>query len=98
MRYIWLIPLLPAAGAAINGLVGIRAFSRKASGILACTTMVAALGLSIVAFWQLLGLPAEARAYDVVIAQWIPAIPLQTLRGIGASRCPGGSGSIRSPG
>jgi len=24
MRYIWLIPLLPGVGAAINGLVGIR--------------------------------------------------------------------------
>ena len=43
MKYIWLIPLLPGIGAAINGLLGIRYFSRKVSGILACTTMVAAL-------------------------------------------------------
>ena len=32
MRYIWLIPLLPGIGAAINGLVGIRSFSRKTAG------------------------------------------------------------------
>jgi len=78
MHYIWLIPLLPAAGAAINGLIGIRLFSRRAAGILACTMMVAALGVSLVAFWQLLSLPADARAFDVVVAQWMPAIPLQT--------------------
>ncbi len=65
MRYIWLIPLLPGIGAAINGLVGIRSFSRKTAGAVACTMMTAALGLSLFAFWQLLGLPADARAYDV---------------------------------
>ena len=43
MRYIWLIPLLPGIGAAINGLVGIRSFSRRTSGLVACTMMTAAL-------------------------------------------------------
>ena len=76
MNYIWLIPLLPGIGAAINGLVGIRSFSKKAAGIVACSTMVLALGLSIVAFWQLLGLEPSARAHDVILADWIPAIPL----------------------
>jgi NADH-quinone oxidoreductase subunit L len=80
MQYIWLIPVLPGVGAAINGLVGIRAFSRRTSGVLACSTMVLALVLSVAAFVQLLGLPADARAYDVAVAQWIPAIPV-LLRG-----------------
>ena len=52
--------------------------------------MTMALGLAIIAFWQLLGLPADARAYDVAVAQWIPAIPLQTLKGIGAFQIPWG--------
>ena len=68
MRYLWLLPLLPALGAAINGLIGIRAFSRRTAGLLACTMMTAALGLSLFAFWQLLGLPAEARAFDLNVA------------------------------
>src|ERR1700722_6158272 len=85
MKYIWLIPLLPAAGAAINGLVGIRSFSRKVAGILACVTMTAALGIAMVAFWQLLALPAADRAFDVTLARWISSIPLQTRSGaIGA--------------
>ena len=78
MRYIWLIPLLPGIGAAINGLVGIRSFSRKTAG----AGRVRDDGrrrsaLSLVAFWQLLGLPADARAFDVTVAEWIPPIPLR---------------------
>jgi len=83
MRYIWLIPLLPGIGAAINGLVGIRSFSRKTAGAVAVGMMTAALALSLVAFWQLLGLEGEARAYDVNVADWIPQIPLATNNGIG---------------
>ena len=91
MRYIWLIPLLPGLGAAINGLVGIRVFSRKLAGLVACGMMVLALGLSLVAFWQLLGLPSAERAFDVTVAQWIPTIPLQMSNGaLGAFQVPWG--------
>ena len=88
MDLIWLIPLLPAAGALLNGVVGIRFFSRTVSGLLACATMAGALGLSVWAFVGLLGLPADARAHDVVIAQWIPAISLETAHGIGTFQVP----------
>jgi NADH-quinone oxidoreductase subunit L len=83
MDLIWLIPLLPGAGAALNGLAGIRFFSKRASGLVACTTMGLALLLSLRAFWQLLGLPADARSVDVVLGAWIPRIPLETAAGIG---------------
>src|ERR1700681_572572 len=76
MRYIWLIPLLPGLGAAVNGLVGIRAFSRRTAGFVACALMTGALALSLIAFWQLLGQPEGQRFFDVTIAQWIPSIPL----------------------
>jgi NADH-quinone oxidoreductase subunit L len=85
MDYIWLIPILPGLGAAINGLIGIRSFSRQVSGIVACTAMGGALLLSIVAFWQLLGLPLDHRYHDVVLADWIPPIPLQMTDGSIAS-------------
>src|SRR6266540_1275922 len=90
MRFIWVIPLLPGLGAAINGLVGVRAFSRRMAGLVACTMMGRALVLALVAFWQLLALPADARAFDVVVAQWIPSIPLQTQTGIGRFQVPWG--------
>jgi NADH-quinone oxidoreductase subunit L len=91
MRYIWLIPVLPAIGAAINGLVGIRYFSRRTAGLVACATMALALGVSLLAFYQLLALAPEARAFDVVVAQWIPSIPLATSSGaIGSFQVPWG--------
>jgi NADH-quinone oxidoreductase subunit L len=88
MKYIWLIPLLPALGAAINGLVGVRSFNKRTSGLLACGTMAGALGLSLYAFWQMLGLPAEAREHVVRLAYWIPPIPLATAHGIGVFEVP----------
>jgi NADH-quinone oxidoreductase subunit L len=90
MKYIWLIPLLPLLGAAINGLVGIRFFSRRMAGYVACTAMAGALGLSLIAFWQLLALAPEERAYDVVLGPWIPNIPLATRTGIGLFNVPWG--------
>ncbi|MGE5246422.1 MAG: NADH-quinone oxidoreductase subunit L [Betaproteobacteria bacterium] len=81
MDYIWLLPLLPGIGAAVNGLFGIRYFSRKTSGWIACGLMLAATGLAIAAFWQLLALPPDAREHTVTVAQWIPAIPLLTAGG-----------------
>ena len=84
MNLIWLIPLLPGLGAAVNGLVGIRALSKNAAALVACSTMGLALLVSGVAFWQLLALPPEARDHVVTVATWIPAIPLATETGIGA--------------
>ena len=83
MDLIWLIPILPGIGAAINGLLGIRFFSKGVAALVACTTMALAALLAIGAFVQLLGLPGEARVHDVTIASWIPAIPLETVDGIG---------------
>src|SRR5262245_38710039 len=81
MEYIWLIPLLPGIGAALNGIVGIRYFSRQVAGLLACAMMVLALGLSLVAFWQLLQLAPAERAFDVTVADWLSGIPLQLSDG-----------------
>ncbi len=84
MDLIWLIPILPGIGAAINGLLGIRYFSKTVAALVACATMAGAALLSILAFVQLVALPADHRFHDVVVASWIPAIPLETVTGIGS--------------
>jgi NADH-quinone oxidoreductase subunit L len=88
MDLIWLIPILPGLGAAINGLIGIRSFSRQTAGLVACGTMAGALGLSLIAFGQLLQLPPEARDHVVSLGYWIPPIPLATAHGIGSFEVP----------
>jgi len=88
MAYLWLIPILPGIGAAVNGLVGIRFFSKRTSGLIACGAMALALVLAVAAFWQLLGLDPEAREYTSTIATWIPAMPLQGVHGVTALEIP----------
>jgi NADH-quinone oxidoreductase subunit L len=91
MDLIWLIPVLPGLGAALNGLVGIRYFGKQAAAFVACATMAGALGLSLYAFWQLLGVEAAHRSHDVVVATWIPGLPLQLADGsIGTFEVPWG--------
>jgi NADH-quinone oxidoreductase subunit L len=91
MQYIWLIPLLPGIGAALNGIVGIRYFSRQVAGLIACVTMTASLVLAMVAFWQLVQLAPAERAFDITVAQWLSAMPLQLHDGtIGSFSVPWG--------
>jgi len=86
MDLIWLIPLLPGIGAAINGLFGIRFFSKRMAGVLAASMMAGAFVLSANAFLQLLG--TAERYHKVTVAHWIPPIPLETFNGIGSFEVP----------
>ncbi|WP_242345910.1 NADH-quinone oxidoreductase subunit L [Anaeromyxobacter terrae] len=64
VSYLWLIPLFPLVGAAINALVGWklqRMFGKKIVHRIAVTAMLAAFAVALRAFWQLLHLPADER-------------------------------------
>ena len=86
MDLIWLIPVLPGIGAALNGIFGVRYFSKQTAAAIACGTMGGALLLSLYAFVQLLGL--EHREHLVTLFDWIPPIALETASGIGAFEVP----------
>ena len=88
---IWLIPVLPGIGAAVNGLVGVRYFSKSTTAAVACATMGGALLLSVGAFLGLLGLEHRehvANIFGLTEAHWIPPIALETVDGIGAFEVP----------
>jgi len=70
LNLIWLIPLLPLIGVAINGLFG-RRLSRQTVGLLGTAVILAALLLSLGAVWQLAQLPADARHATVELGQWM---------------------------
>ena len=60
-RYIWLVPLLPLAGAAINGLLGRKfRFSEKLVGGIAVGSVALAFLLSLMAVWSY-GFSGDAR-------------------------------------
>jgi NADH-quinone oxidoreductase subunit L len=71
LKLIWLIPLLPIAGVAINGLFG-RRLSKKAVGFVACATVFAALVVSAGAVWELSRLPEGQRFFETtVLGTWM---------------------------
>ena len=91
MDLIWLIPVLPGIGAAVNGLFGIRYFSRSVAAAVACLSMGGALVLALIAFWQLVGLHPSVRMHEVILAPWFPSLPLQLTDGsIGTFEVPWG--------
>jgi NADH-quinone oxidoreductase subunit L len=83
MTPLWLMAAFPAAGAAVIGLFGVRWFSRKASAVVACSAIAASLVASLFAFAKLVSAPAGQRMFELVLADWIPELPLATARDIG---------------
>src|SRR3989449_1841789 len=67
---IWLIPLFPAAGFVINGLLGKR-MSKTAVGVIGCGVVLISFVFSAGAVYQLLQLDAEHRSHTVTLYRWI---------------------------
>jgi NADH-quinone oxidoreductase subunit L len=68
--YLWLIPLLPLVGAALNGLAGKRLPKSFVSAI-ACGTACASFIFAIISFFQLLSLAPEQRHIVRAYFTWI---------------------------
>ena len=65
-----LIPLAPLLGFLVNACFG-RRLSKSTSGGLASAAMLASFGVSVLAVWQLAGLPVEERAIEQTLYTWI---------------------------
>jgi len=70
MDYLWLIPLLPLGGAAVNGLFG-RRLPKSIISLIACGSAGAAFFLAILAFADLLRLPGADRHVVQTFFTWI---------------------------
>ncbi len=67
---LWLIPVLPAAGAAINGLFG-RRFSNKTVTAVALASTAASFAWALWAAIRLLGLPADQLPHIERVGVWL---------------------------
>jgi NADH-quinone oxidoreductase subunit L len=82
MRHtLWLIPLFPLLGSAINGLWR-RTLSETSVGYIACGAVALSLLWSVIAFFVLFSLPAENRAVEVVLYQWVTSGDFQAAMGL----------------
>jgi len=69
--FLWLIPILPLAGAAINGLLGYRLPARGIHSI-ACGSILLAFVVSALGFLSLVSIPeGEERVLILNVYQWI---------------------------
>src|ERR687886_579739 len=86
-RYIWLVPLLPLAGAAINGLLGRKfRFSEKLIGGIAVGTVALSFLLSVMAVWSY-GWGSDARWPQAFVTTqftytWIPGGAVEITQGL----------------
>jgi NADH-quinone oxidoreductase subunit L len=69
---IWLIPLFPAAGFAINGLFGKR-FPKAVVNLVACGSALLSFVFALGAVVQLVGLEEHSRSHTVTVFEWINA-------------------------
>src|SRR5262249_21014685 len=72
LSYLWLIPLLPAAGALINGVLG-KKLPKSVIHTIACGLVFASFLISIWCVIQLAGFPHERRVFEQDYYLWIPA-------------------------
>ncbi len=70
MDYLWLIPLLPLAGSAVNGIIGKR-FPKRVISMIACASVGASFLVAVSAVAGLLQLPPAERHVAQTYFTWI---------------------------
>jgi NADH-quinone oxidoreductase subunit L len=80
LHNLWLIPLLPLLGSAINGLWR-RHLSETSVGYIACGAVGLSFLCSVIAFVALFSLPPEGRAVEIVVYQWVTSGDFQAAMG-----------------
>ncbi|MCD6270120.1 MAG: NADH-quinone oxidoreductase subunit L [Deltaproteobacteria bacterium] len=78
--YIWLVPVFPAIGVLINGLLGrrIEAINKSLIHWIACGMIALSFIVTCIIFFQLQALPAAERIIQVTCLPWINSGVLQT--------------------
>src|SRR5436309_7856796 len=89
LQLLWLIPLLPFAGFAVNGLFGSRFLPRRAVALLGCGVVLASFLLSAGAVLELNGLARDPAEVDSAAA---PRITQDLFTWMPMGRTEGGDG------
>src|SRR4030095_16865968 len=71
IKYFYLITVLPLIGFLINGLFGYKIKNEKVSGWLGSLTVFGSFIITVLAYIELTGLPAEERSITVPLFNWI---------------------------
>ncbi|MEE2822459.1 MAG: NADH-quinone oxidoreductase subunit L [Acidobacteriota bacterium] len=88
LEYLWLIPVLPLLGFAVNGLVGLWKVSRTGKPqskpfvySVACGSVFLAFSLAVGCFWSLIQLDPHDRIIEQDLFTWITGGAVRTMSG-----------------
>ena len=88
LEYLWLIPVLPLLGFAVNGLVGLWKVSRTGKPqskpfvySVACGSVFFAFSLAVGCFWSLIQLDPHDRIIEQDLFTWITGGAVRTMSG-----------------
>jgi NADH-quinone oxidoreductase subunit L len=71
VNYFYLITLLPLIGFLINGIIGYKIKNEKISGLIGSATIFGSFLITVIMFFQLLGMDPEHRTITVNLFHWI---------------------------
>ena len=80
LDYVWLVPLFPAVGFIINGLIGKR-IDRRLVGWIGCSAIGLSFFFSILLFFELIQLPPASRHHEFEIFEWVVSGDFRTVIG-----------------
>jgi NADH-quinone oxidoreductase subunit L len=80
LDYVWLVPLFPAIGFIINGLMGKR-IDRRLVGWIGCSAIGLSFFISLLLLFDLLKLPALSRHHEVEVFEWVVSGTFRTVVG-----------------
>ncbi len=80
LEYVWLIPLFPAIGFLINGLLG-RRLGKGVVSVVGPAAIGFSFLTSILIFFELINRPSSERLFEKVIFDWVVSGSFQTVIG-----------------
>ena len=80
LDYVWLVPLFPAIGFIINGLMGKR-IDRRLVGWIGCSAIGLSFFVSLLLLFDLLKLPVLSRHHEVEVFEWVVSGTFRTVVG-----------------
>jgi NADH-quinone oxidoreductase subunit L len=80
LDYVWLVPLFPAVGFLINGLMG-KKIDRRLVGWIGCSAIGLSFFTSVLLLFALLRLPPLSRHHEVEIFEWVVSGTFRTAIG-----------------
>jgi len=81
LNYLWLVPVLPLVGVVLNAFLGYR-LGRRFVNVVGPGVVGLSFLAAVAVVWELVGLPADERSFNLLLFSWIPVGDFQVNAGL----------------